>query len=153
MKILIATDGSECSEAAIEEYLRLVPKSRATEIKVVSSVEEPYALMGETFGGLSPQVVQELYDGSMKLAERFCEAAEKLIGGRAVVSSEVRTGSAEKAIIDAAREWKPDMIVVGSHGRGFFGRMLGSVSDAVVHDANCPVLIARPQCHPEANSQ
>jgi nucleotide-binding universal stress UspA family protein len=51
---------------------------------------------------------------------------------------------AERFILEEAAEWQPNMIVVGSHGRGFWGRMtLGSVSDSVMHHAPCPVLIAR----------
>jgi len=47
-------------------------------------------------------------------------------------------------IVEAAEEWDADMIVVGSHGHGFWGRLaLGSVSDAVIHQAPCSVLIAK----------
>jgi nucleotide-binding universal stress UspA family protein len=147
MKILIATDGSESSEAAIKEYKRLFPNPAGVEIKVVSAFEEPYALMGETYGGLSPEVIQEISDSSQKLRGKYCESATALIDGRAGgsnLSSEVLVGPAEKMILDAAAKWKPDLIVVGSHSRGFWGRMLGSVSDAVVHDADRCVLIAKP---------
>lgn len=145
---MIATDGSECSESAIEEYGRLFPHLGDAEVKIVSVVEEPYVLMGETFG-ISSEAYQSLCDGLEKLAEKYVDAATEMIGDNksdqsTVVTSEVLKGPPEKVIVDAASEWRPDVLVVGSHGRGFWGRMLGSVSDAVAHDAGCSVLIAKP---------
>lgn len=53
-------------------------------------------------------------------------------------------GAADRAIIETAKEWEADLIVVGSHGRGFWGRLTaGSVSDSLVHHAPCSVLVAR----------
>jgi nucleotide-binding universal stress UspA family protein len=47
-----------------------------------------------------------------------------------------------------------DLIVVGSHGRDRAGRLLlGSVSDALVRTADCPVLVARPRAHAPAGAQ
>ena len=54
-------------------------------------------------------------------------------------------GSPKQAIVEEAERWGADLVVVGSHGRGFWGRLLlGSVSHAVAARANCPVLIVRP---------
>jgi nucleotide-binding universal stress UspA family protein len=62
------------------------------------------------------------------------------------ISTMVVKGSPERELIDVATEWRADLIVVGSHGRGFWGRLtLGSVTDAVVHHAPCSVLVVRPQ--------
>ncbi len=53
-------------------------------------------------------------------------------------------GSMAWELIAEADEWKPDLIVVGSHGRGAFGRfILGSVSQRVLTEARCSVRIAR----------
>ena len=53
-------------------------------------------------------------------------------------------GRPAQFIVDAAKEFEADMIIVGSHGRGFWGKLtLGSVSDAVVHHAPCSVLVVR----------
>lgn len=55
-----------------------------------------------------------------------------------------RIGEPVKEILEVAREIGADMIVLGSHGRGAMGRLLiGSVSEAVLHGAACPVLVVR----------
>ena len=47
-------------------------------------------------------------------------------------------------IIKAAKEWPTDLIVIGSHGRGGIQRALfGSVADAVMRHAPCPILVIR----------
>lgn len=57
----------------------------------------------------------------------------------------VRTGDAAREIVAAAREWKADLIVVGTHGRQGIGRMLlGSVAEAVLRHAPCSVLVIPP---------
>lgn len=56
----------------------------------------------------------------------------------------VRTGHAAHEIVKAAVEWPADLIVIGSHGRGGLSRaFLGSVAEAVVRHAPCPVLVVR----------
>ena len=53
-------------------------------------------------------------------------------------------GDPGESILEAAQAERADMIVVGSHGRGAVGRFLiGSVSDHVVRNASCPVLVVR----------
>jgi nucleotide-binding universal stress UspA family protein len=59
------------------------------------------------------------------------------------ISTRLLSGPAGKAIVDKAKKWNADLLVVGSHGYGFWGRMLGSVSDDIVHHAPCSVLVAR----------
>ncbi|WP_433964874.1 universal stress protein [Tunturiibacter gelidiferens] len=58
----------------------------------------------------------------------------------------------EELIKQAAREVKADLIVVGSHGPGGVERLaLGSVAEAVLHQATCPVLIVVPKCNVQQN--
>ncbi len=151
MKILVATDGSEYSKAAIEQIGRIVARPEKTEIKVISVYQDLFIAAGETLpipGGL----LHEIADTSKSQAQRYAEEAEKLIreelNGSVKVTHEAVTGSKPAPrILEEAENWAADMIVVGSHGRGFWGRMLGSVSDAVVHHATCTVLIARVKPH------
>ncbi len=60
------------------------------------------------------------------------------------ISSKIVPGPPSQAIVDEAESWGADLIVMGSRGRGTFGRLLlGSVSSAVVHHAMCSVEIVR----------
>jgi nucleotide-binding universal stress UspA family protein len=62
------------------------------------------------------------------------------------VRAEGRFGSPASQLLAAADQWKPDLIVAGSHGRSAIGRLiLGSVSHKVVAEARCSVRIARGQ--------
>jgi nucleotide-binding universal stress UspA family protein len=62
------------------------------------------------------------------------------------VSFLIWTGDPGDMIVEAAEAEHADMVLVGSHGRGAVGRLfLGSVSEHVVRNARCPVLVVRPR--------
>jgi nucleotide-binding universal stress UspA family protein len=70
-----------------------------------------------------------------KAADTLCRAGWK-------VSTFVETGDPKSSILDRAKEWKVDLIVLGSDGRKGLDRfLLGSVSDAVARHARCSVEI------------
>jgi nucleotide-binding universal stress UspA family protein len=147
MKILIATDGSDFSRAAIEKVCRML-NLRDAQIKVVSVYEQLAPMATEPFA-ISAQYYQEMMDLARKQCETYAadsveQIKKNLNGSSPYIESEVYLGAPARVIVDEAREWNADLIVVGSHGRGFWGRLtLGSVSDAVVHHAPCSVLVAR----------
>jgi len=149
MKILIATDGSDYSKAAVEECCRTIIRPENAEVLIVSAFEDTYAITAEPFA-ISAEYYQKLADGLNEMATGFVKDAEKTIRERFpaadfVVATEVLRGSPDQQIIEKAKEWGADIIVVGSHGRGFWGRLLGSVSNGVVHHAPCSVLVVRKQ--------
>jgi nucleotide-binding universal stress UspA family protein len=58
----------------------------------------------------------------------------------------VLQGSPPAAIVELARTRKVDLIVLGTHGHGFMGRVLmGSTTERVIHDAPCPVMVVPPR--------
>lgn len=146
MKILVATDGSEYSRKAIDECCRLFGKKEMLEIKVITVYENIYPLMGEPFA-LSGDYYQQFENESKLQAEKFAANGVKIIEENmpnSVVSKEVLRGVPEREIVETAKKFHADLIVVGSHGRGFWGRLtLGSVSDAVIHHSPCSVLVIR----------
>jgi len=146
MKIILATDGSPCSDTAVNEVARM-PLPADTQVRVISVVEPPAPLVAEPYMGVV---------GYFEEAERICReqaretverAAARLQTGQGVsvqVSTEVLTGSPKRTIVEEAESWGTDLIVVGSHGYKSWERMLlGSVSQAVAAHARCSVLIVR----------
>ena len=147
MKILIATDGSEFSRNAIEEACRLVIRPENADILILSAYEDSYPITAEPFA-LSADYYQKLEDAVTELASGYVGEAKKLIlerfpNQKFPIATEVIRGAPDQVVIERSNEWKADLIVVGSHGRGFWGRFLGSVSNGVVHHAKCSVLVVR----------
>jgi nucleotide-binding universal stress UspA family protein len=131
-KVLIAYDGSKCADAAIEDLRRAGLPERA--YAIVMSVIESWLC--------EPLSVEHLE----LLAQRASARINSLMPGWSVEPL-VSFGSAASIIIEKAEEWRPDLIIAGSHGRSAAGRAcFGSVSQKLAHDAHCTVRVAR--CHP-----
>ena len=153
MKILIATDGSDYSKAAVEEACRFVIDPERDEILIVSVYETLYPLTAEPFA-LSPEYYEQLEGSAKDVAVDNVKNAETAIlskfpDARLKVKTETIRGLPDQQIIGRSKEWDADLIVVGSHGHGFWGRLLGSVSDGAVHHADCSVLVVRKKAQAE----
>jgi nucleotide-binding universal stress UspA family protein len=146
MRILIGTDGSDFSKAAVAETCRSFDLT-AAEILIVSAYEDAAPIAAEPFA-ISAEYYQKLEDAVRSQADDFVREAENQLKGLCPgtdpkVSTRVVLGAPDQQLIEIAGEWNADLIVVGSHGRGFWGRLLGSVSTGVVHHAPCSVLVVR----------
>ena len=147
MKIVLATDGSEHSLAAIEEIANR-PFPANTEVRIVSAFESysrylyaPFPVSG------SENYAEEIKFTAKKNAEEALETAVKIIADRnpeLLLTTEVLYGSPKDVILEAADAFGADLIVVGAHGQGALERfLLGSVSQAVALHAKCSVEIVR----------
>ena len=146
MKILIATDGSKYGTAALEQGCELAAVMPDSEVMLVTAYELPGPIAAEPYIS-APIYSQEIVDSLSTAAETVLASARRTVirncPGVPVNAREIR-GSAASAIVDEAAQWGAELIVVGSHGHGFWGRtLLGSVSDEVVHHAPCSVLVVR----------
>ncbi|HTH51980.1 MAG TPA: universal stress protein [Pyrinomonadaceae bacterium] len=146
MKILIATDGSKYGTAALEQACELAGNMPDSEVRIVTAYELPGPVAAEPFIS-APIYTQEIVDNLSSAAEAVLACARRTVvrncPGVPVNTTEAR-GNPASAIVDEASDWHADLIVVGSHGHGFWGRaLLGSVSDAVVHNAPCSVMVVR----------
>ena len=154
MKILLATDGSDFSKEAINACQNIVAAPENNSFKIISVAPYPMPLASETVM-VSPEYYDQIEEaGRLQAREFIRQAAQQLRGLFQGVSldltTEVITGSPARVIIESARAWPADLIVVGSHGYGFWSRaLLGSVSGAVVHHAPCSVFVVRMP--PESN--
>ena len=146
MKILLAVDGSVCSDAAAQELAKR-PWPPDTEVKVITVVEipapvgmEPWAMSPDYFENLERtlrQAGQSVLDSTLPKLKTITDKTLK-------ISSEIIQGSPAQVIVDEAKSWGADLIILGSRGLGVWNRLLlGSVSNAVVHHAKCSVEIVR----------
>lgn len=135
-KILVATDGSPCSRAAVERAVRFA-RAYDGEVAVVSVVDVPTELYGD-----APDLVEEL----TRKAKGYADDAAQVVHERGVAATtHVAEGAPHEVIPELARTLGAQVIVVGSHGRTGMGRLLmGSVAEKIIGFASCPVLVARP---------
>lgn len=148
MKILIATDGSEFSRKALEKCCQIVAQPHKAEIRIVSVAEQSLPIPAEPFI-VSANYVYTLDALARKQADTFVEKGVEDLkncfpDGELNLTTKTLAGSPAQSIVAEAEEWGADLIVVGSHGYGFWERMmLGSVSQSVIHHAPCSVLVVR----------
>ena len=149
MKVLLATDGTKHSKAAVETIGNL-KLSDGDEIKVVTVIDMAIPTGIDMYAGYVPNTV-ELEKAVRENAEKTVEDTSKLIAEsvaneKITVVSDILIGSPESRIVECAEEYQADLVVVGSHGYNRWERLLlGSVSDSVVHHAPCSVLVVRTQ--------
>lgn len=143
-KILFPTDFSHTGDAALALATSLARDTGAT-LLIVHAEEPPTA-----YGG------GELYYGIPEPAtEDLRKMLHKIEPTDPAVPFEHRliTGDPAHAVVRLAKEEEVDMIVIGTHGRTGLSRMLmGSVAEAIVRRAECPVLTYKQQTHKAATT-
>ena len=146
MKILLATDGSESANSAVD-FMRRYPMPPDTELTLITVIDK------EMFGGKLSSTFSEdqrriLLETKRMLrkdaAGLLAESAAKLGDIGLVPSTIIATGHPSREIVRAAKRLSADIVVVGTHGLGEVKRfLLGSTSDDVMHYAHCSVLVVR----------
>jgi nucleotide-binding universal stress UspA family protein len=146
LKILAATDGSEFSAAALRSVAER-PWPAGSKLKVISV---PEFILAKDASYLETHEVREFGDlgaASIEDAKRCIAAAREIVpGSPLIVSTELPEYEDRpyQVILHEADAWHADLIVVGSHGRSGFDRVvMGSVSEAVALHAKCSVEIVR----------
>lgn len=125
LKILLADDGSQHAQSAVE-LLRSLPLPPASRILVVRGFEsEQTAYLSD-------------YEKSLERTKGQLESSGFKVG------TMIEMGSPAEKILEVAASKKPDLIVVGAKGlRATLGILLGGVAQQVVEYAACPVLVVR----------
>jgi len=152
MKILIAYDGSQGADDALDDLLRagLPPLAEAL-IVSVAEVFAPPTGPAEAAGPVPvPPAVRKAWAEATQAVEatraralQGCARVQALFPGWQV-RAEASADSPAWGVIKQADTWHPDLIVVGSHGRSVLGRLvLGSVSQTIVTEARSSVRVAR----------
>jgi nucleotide-binding universal stress UspA family protein len=141
--LLLATDGSELAQKAVEQGLAL---AKALQARVTAvTVTDPMPLM--VSGDASFVVPLQEYDkAALAHAARILDAVAAAAGSAAVRCEivHVKDRLAAQGILDTAKEKGADLIVMASHGRrGLSKLLLGSQATEVVSQSSVPVLVYR----------
>ncbi len=127
-RILVAADGSESAEKALEYAVQLARKHKAK--VTLLNVQEAKIF------GLKPKVAKEIGERILSGAKAKVKEVE--------FDGQLESGNPAETTIEVAEKGNYDLIVVGSRGLSSVKRFfLGSVSDDISHHAKCSVLIVR----------
>ena len=151
-KVLLATDGSEGASLATEAAVEISHKTES-ELHVIHvyGVAPIYPVYPEATdpGGAEledPVLVEELESLSEQQAREVLDAAVDKVrtAGGTVAQAHLKEGGVPHEIVALAEDLGVGLIVMGNRGLGGIRRaLMGSVSDAVVRHAHCPVLVVR----------
>jgi nucleotide-binding universal stress UspA family protein len=151
MKVLIAIDDSQYSSAAVESVLNgnWPVDSQFRVIMVIEPLYAPY-----DFAGV--YLIESMIEADKQFAEHCRALVERRIAqlkgtfGEDKACGEVLKGPISETIIEEAKSWNADLIVMGSHGRkGFNKFLLGSVAQSVASHAPCSIEIVKIKDAPD----
>lgn len=153
MKVLVATDGSDDAIDGAREALSLLREgAKVVLAMVVPELVDPMETAGGFAGPLmTPEEATETFQDGIQSGEEALQASLKaLADATAGMHDTVRTRlitsefDAGTTLVDEAEKLDADLVVIGSSGKGFFHRLLsGSVSEHIIRNAPCPVLVIR----------
>ena len=143
-RILVAIDGSETSNKALKEAISLAREQRSTlRLVHVVDVAITYASLGGPYVAEYQRALQAA--GGKVIAD--CSAIVRDAGVQFDAISivlETPYQHVYEAIENEAKQWRADLIVIGTHGRRGLGRLfLGSVAEGLTRVASKPVLLVR----------
>ncbi|MDP2601664.1 MAG: universal stress protein [Deltaproteobacteria bacterium] len=157
MKLLIAYDGSSSADAALDGLLRAgLPAEAGAIVISVADIFMPHVAASEgddakaamlSYGSSAVRRRLEQVSHALEEARQWATNASERLHTQFPawdVQTKVCGHSPAWAIVQKADEWRPGLIVLGSHNRSAFGRLfLGSVSQTVLTEAHCSVRVAR----------
>lgn len=145
---LLCTDGSELANRAAAKGLAILgPVDQAIVVTVIEPVDLALGAQVSGFAGsaMSPEEYERGRTAMVESGEAALEGAVTELG-LSGARTQLLEGDAGAVLCDFAQQVDADVIVMGTRGRGGFKRaLLGSVSDHVVRNAPCPVIITNPE--------
>ena len=139
-RILIPIDGSPTSNKALDAAVRLAREAGGS-LRVVHVLDDLASITGYEYRGDLVALARDEGAKILASALSFAKAAGVEADSSLVESAGKRLGD---TVAQEAREWKADLVVVGTHGRKGVSRvLLGSGAEQVIRAAAVPVLVIR----------
>lgn len=137
-RIVVAIDGSDPADRALEMAAELAAGRGGGKLTLVSAVSDPVTFAPTPVAGLELVLEAEQQGAERDLAER----AKRLAGKGLEVQTLVRVGAAADVVVDIAEQTDADLVVAGSTGKGAIQRaLLGSVTTRLLHVLRRPLLV------------
>lgn len=142
--IILAIDGSDVSNAAVEEIIKRT-KGEDINLRLIYVIDESYLYNAGPID--YPKFISLLREDGQNIldnAKRMIESQTSLKVDMSLFELKPLQGRIAELIVEAANKWPADLIIIGSHGRKGMSRIfLGSVAENVIRIASTPVLIIR----------
>lgn len=140
-RAIVAVDLSECSRPTVEFAARLIPDG---ELHLLHAFDTPYRafLTGDE---IRREVSQTHAEQMERFVSRECAALQSALAPPAGLFQVVRQGEVRQVLVEQVERLRPDLLVVGTHGRSGIARaMLGSVAEDLLSHPPRDVLAVRP---------
>lgn len=138
-RILVATDFSQLGNDAVRRATLLAAREDA-ELLILHAFPQP-SLLDAAFNA-NDDLPRRLRKAADTCLEPLTEAARTAHVHR--VRGEIVEGSAHQAVADMAKSFRPDLLVIGAHGKGLLQQFfLGGTASRILANAACPVLVVR----------
>ena len=138
-KILVAVDESAFAARAADVGFDLA-RSLGAEVAILHVVDPAVDAYAPEGGIRASELVALAQQDGKRLLAAFAQRAAL----QPAPLEFIHVGKPAAEIVKGAKDWRADLIVIGSHGRGRVERLLlGSVAEAVMRHATCPVLVVR----------
>jgi nucleotide-binding universal stress UspA family protein len=143
-KIICPVDFSNCAQQALN-YASELAKQFDAELSIVHAYEDPAAYVTPMpMSGYVGPGAELLLELRKQLEVRLAQTKADVETRGVRVRSELLEGTPYRVVLDWAKEYGSDMIVIGTHGHtGLTHALLGSVTERIVRMAHCPVLTIR----------
>lgn len=147
-RILVAIDDSPCSQKALAHAKSLVTASDASlALVTVVPATSPASYGADPLLGQQPIIVAEISEIQQQSAQSFLERTAQEFEGSKQVFTFNKVGNIRDEILNTAKEWTADLIVMGTNGRTGFDHFLsGSIAEGVLRKSTCPVLVIPVNC-------
>ena len=148
-RILVALDDSDVAERILPHVEALADRfgSALTLVRATPGVGAVVAATGTGAGPMAGEVVDPtpIIEAERQETTTYLEAAAARLRRKGLtVNCDSPEGPAGELVVERARGLGADLIAMTTHGRGGLGRLVfGSVADAVLRSAPCPVLLVR----------
>jgi len=144
IQVVVAYDFTPSAEQALRRAIAVAARAPQHVLHIVTALE-PHVALGPFH--------RVTYDDAGRVSELVVEHVTQALQAFATTSDvhffvHTRIGRPINEILDLARDVGADMIFIGSHGKlGLERMLLGSVSEHVVREAGCPVMVVRPKTY------